>query len=188
MLNLRILQLNNLVKFILLFCISILLVAVVFQLIFSFDYNRDLAPDEQASVYINRAHARHFFTAFLWEPRKSVDLKNDALDIYNELLLEEPEHRGYLNNRAALYTELGQYKNAIADYEMILLIESEDFYTRTSIAIVYEEMGDYEMAIQKFDEAIRFMEQSDYWVTFHPEEVNKIRARRDHLVQYIESE
>ena len=76
---------------------------------------------------------------------------------------------------------LGEYDKAIDDFLKILELNPDNQHARNGLARAYEESGDRETAVLKYEEAITFMENSDYWQQLHPTTIEAYRARLVYL-------
>jgi tetratricopeptide (TPR) repeat protein len=82
------------------------------------------------------------------DPLKAVEYLNKALTL-------QPHDAETYYNRGVAYDNLGQYKQAIKDYDQAIRLKSdyaEAFYNR---GIVNNNIGQYQRAVEDFKEAIR---------------------------------
>lgn len=79
----------------------------------------------------------------------------EALDAYNEILRNEPDHfiaRGY---RAWLYVSMGKYREAIEDYRLVLEKNPEDNEARRLLAKLLYETGEKREAMEIMRELLQ---------------------------------
>lgn len=136
---------------------------------------------DKGMKYSSKGQAREFLYLYLWKPNKAKQCYELAIRNYTQALAIEPEQRGVLLARAAAYTDAGQYNRAIDDFLKVLEINSQDQHARLGIALAYEKSGQLDMAILKYEEAVQFMESSEYWIQLHPDSIEKYRAKLEDL-------
>jgi tetratricopeptide (TPR) repeat protein len=81
-----------------------------------------------------------------------------AIAVYNEILKVKKDNFAVYDARAAAYTRLGKYKEALADYKKALQLSKEEAYTATyyfNCANIYYAAGNYQKAIDGFSQAIK---------------------------------
>ncbi len=85
---------------------------------------------------------------------ESMGLEKAAMDDYNSALKLNAKHTEALSARAGLYAQLKQYKEALADYNMLAKANAtnELYFER---GLVYADMGQYSSAIGDFSKAIQ---------------------------------
>lgn len=136
---------------------------------------------DKGMEYSSKGQAREFLYLYLWKPDKAKQCYELAIRSYNQALAIEPEQRGALSARAATYMDARQYNKAVDDFLKILKINSQDQHARLGIASAYEKSGQLDIAILKYEEAIQFMESSEYWTQLHPDSIEKYRAKLEDL-------
>ncbi len=61
-----------------------------------------------------------------------------------------------------------------------------DYHARLGIARSCERMGDVETAVVKYEEALEFMEGSDYWLQIRPGRIEETRTHLERLRRSFE--
>jgi tetratricopeptide (TPR) repeat protein len=124
---------------------------------------------------------REFLLLGLWQSDKAKQCYLMAIENYNQALNIEPDHADALSNRASVYMSISRYDNAIDDYLKVLDINPQEQHALLGIAQAYEESGQIESAVLKYEEAVQFMENSEYWTQLHPDLIEKYRTKLEHL-------
>jgi tetratricopeptide (TPR) repeat protein len=122
----------------------------------------------------------------LWQPRKATRCYELAYRSFDRAVELRPRQRDAMHNRAATLVSLGEYEQALAGYYQLLAINEGDQHARLAIARSYERMGEVETAVIKYEEALEFMESSDYWLQIQPGRIEKTRAHLERLRRSLE--
>ncbi len=141
---------------------------------------------DQGNEYYSKGETRGFFYLYMWTPAKTKQCYQLAVTSFSQALSIEPDHRDALTNRAVAYMSLEQYDNAINDYLRVLEINPQDFHARNGIARAYEQSGQLELAALKYEEAIQFMRNSEYWTQFHPDTIEVYQMRLDNIKKSLQ--
>lgn len=110
--------------------------------------SKEAATDEEEEEYVDK-------TEKLWEGQ-SLARKNqyeDAIDLYNEVIEEDPEFTKAYNSRGSAKRDMGEYEEAITDFDKAIKLSSDtpEFYANRGLA--KQDMGEFESAITDYNKA-----------------------------------
>lgn len=140
---------------------------------------------EKGNEYIANGEIRESLNLHLWQSSKARHCYVLAIESYEQALTLETHHTDALSNQATGYMRLGEYNQAIENYLTILEMQPLEQHARLGIAQAYEESGQLSLAILKYEEAIAFMEDSEYWNELYPD---RIEAYQDKLQRLIDTQ
>ena len=133
------------------------------------------------SYYNSKGKARGFLTLYKWQSAKVLDCYHLAAESYSRALALNPGRLDALTNRAAAYADLGLYDKALNDHLTVLEINPEHESVRLNLAVTYEKSGQLETAVHQYEEALEFMENSEYWRQLQPDTIDRYRTRLERL-------
>jgi tetratricopeptide (TPR) repeat protein len=82
-----------------------------------------------------------------------MDLFDEAIAAYHEVLNYDSQHLKALFNVARLYHTQGDHANAILNFEQVLQKDPHNAQTYNSLGLIYEELEDWRNAISCFHKA-----------------------------------
>jgi len=104
------------------------------------DFFREIVEDD----YITRNIAEYLF---------EKDHFEEALDIFRMLLKDSPDDRELLEKAGFSLQKLGNYRDAVATYELIDLSSEASMWTLKNMGICYRKFGDYKSALEVYERA-----------------------------------
>ena len=140
--------------------------------------------------YVGKGGSRQFLAGglwqTLWQPKKATQCYELAYQSFDRAVELRPKQRDAIHNRAATLASLGADEAALDDYYHILTLNEGDYHARLGIARSYERMGELETAVRYYEEALEFMESSDYWLQIQPGRIEETRSHIERLRQSLE--
>ena len=88
-----------------------------------------------------------------------------SLDLFSEAIAIDPEFKLAIKSRGATHLRLGNFEDAIADFDRVLELDPENARTFHLRGLAYEKAGDYEKAISDLNHAIEL--NPEYGVAYH---------------------
>lgn len=86
----------------------------------------------------------------------------EALILFNQVLILEPQNYQALNSKGATYAFQGRYSEGISLIQQALQIKPEFVYAHFNLGLAYELTGNYEKSIEAYKEAIK-LDEKDVW-------------------------
>lgn len=86
----------------------------------------------------------------------------EALSLFNQILILEPQNYQALNSKGATYAFQGRYSEGISLIQQALQIKPEFIYAHFNLGLAYELAGNYEKSIEAYKEAIQ-LDEKDVW-------------------------
>lgn len=111
--------------------------------------SKEAATGDEEEEYVDK-------TEKVW---KGMDLVQEgnyekAVDLFNEIIEEHPDHPRAYYNRGFAKSKLGNYEAAIADYDKVIELNPGDVTAYHNRGLSKHEMGEYEAAIADYDKVI----------------------------------
>ena len=172
--------------------IKLMVFAVVVAAAFSLGYDY-FTSEEPGYYYVRKGGIR------LNEGNYDEALKNFGL-----ALDEMPNHRGAVMGRALVFTQTGQYGEAIAEYDHLIrfledTLDHDDSTGQGVLAaayanrgIVYDRQGDYETALASYVAALNTDEESVsgpdvvHKILYGSEDVSNVRKRARYIYEQLQ--
>jgi tetratricopeptide (TPR) repeat protein len=107
-----------------------------------------------------------------WVEVEDVVLYEQAMEHFNQLVQHNPSAANYIN-RASASKAMGNYDQAIADYDQVILLATKVAQAFNSRGYAWHSVGAHDKAIAEFDNSIRFdptnanayFNRGDAWAT-----------------------
>ena len=89
--------------------------------------------------------------------REAMSRRNfkEALDLFNDVIAEDPGLAEGWNLRATLYYIVGEFEASIADIESTLALEPRHFGALSGLGLVNIRLGRFDAAIEAFEAALK---------------------------------
>lgn len=81
--------------------------------------------------------------------------RNEAKAILTKLIQDQPDFAEAWNRRAFLYYSTGEYKQSLADCQMVIQINPVHFGALHGMGLCYAALGQYSQAIKAFQRALK---------------------------------
>jgi tetratricopeptide (TPR) repeat protein len=91
----------------------------------------------------------------------ALGLKNQAMEVFEQMLQEFPDDAYIISSLAFLKTELGDKEGAIADYKLLASSPTVSAATWYNLGFLQEEVGQVQDAEHSFRQAIKLNEKLD---------------------------
>ncbi len=85
---------------------------------------------------------------------QQISVWKDSLSLWNYVIAKEPEVSFAYNNRGLTHDELGQFDQAIEDFDRAVALDPFDHEAYTNRGMLYGKLGQFEKAIEDFEKAI----------------------------------
>lgn len=104
----------------------------------------------------DRGHYCSFAGHIFWVYQKKLVSFEEAREVFDDLIENQPNQPGGYRGRASLKRELGDYTGALADQNKVISLSKPvlpfDFYIR---GLIHQQMGTFDKALEDFREMVR---------------------------------
>jgi len=80
---------------------------------------------------------------------------NQKIKFFSEAIQIDPNYSYAYAHRASVYDDLGQYQNAMRDYDQAISLDSNFTQAYVNRGVIYHKIGKYQEAISNFNHAIK---------------------------------
>lgn len=101
----------------------------------------------------------------------------EVVDIYTNMLAAFPDDETILINRGATYVRLGDYEQAIVDFDKVLLQNPKSVTALENRALAFERTGNLEAADADYERLLKILGSSEVWREVRSERIQIIAER-----------